>query len=86
VVARVVPPRIWEAVEADRRLLRLGEGVDARKRLAPPAMDRVIQVLKEWHDKVGGHSVDAVVVGVIAVRRHNFNVIRSTSSNVSRPS
>ncbi len=61
-VARVVPSRILETVEADRRMLRLGEGVDARKRLAPPAMDRVIRVLKEWHDKVEAHSVDAVVV------------------------
>jgi exopolyphosphatase / guanosine-5'-triphosphate,3'-diphosphate pyrophosphatase len=43
-------------------LLRLGEGVDARKRLAPTAMERVIQVLKEWHDRVEAHSVDAVVV------------------------
>jgi exopolyphosphatase/guanosine-5'-triphosphate,3'-diphosphate pyrophosphatase len=56
-------------LRSDRRILRLGEGVDHEKRLNPAAMERVIQCLKEWRDVITGHRVDAVAaVATSAVR------------------
>jgi exopolyphosphatase / guanosine-5'-triphosphate,3'-diphosphate pyrophosphatase len=36
-------------VRSERRILRLGEGVDLNKQLSVAAMDRVVQCLKEFH-------------------------------------
>lgn len=47
-VARVGSGRLLERVKADRRILRLGEGVQQAKTLHPDAMERVIQTLREW--------------------------------------
>src|SRR3989442_2845133 len=41
-------------VRSERRILRLGEGVDQTKRLSNAAMDRVIHCLKEWRDRRAG--------------------------------
>ncbi len=49
-------------VRSERRILRLGEGVDQTKRLSVAAMDRVVQCLKEWHEIINVFQVDAVVV------------------------
>lgn len=56
-------------VRSERRILRLGEGVDQTKRLAHAAMDRVVQCLVEWRDIVGRFQVDAsTAVATSAVR------------------
>lgn len=56
-------------LRSDRRILRLGEGVDRSKRLNSAAMNRVIQCLKEWHEVIDGYRVDACsVVATSAVR------------------
>ncbi|MFO0774032.1 MAG: Ppx/GppA phosphatase family protein [Nitrospiraceae bacterium] len=56
-------------VRADRRILRLGEGVDRDKRLAPAAMDRVIACLIEWRKAVEAERVEVcAVVATSAVR------------------
>ena len=56
-------------LRSDRRILRLGEGVDRSKRLNSAAMNRVIQCLKEWHEVIDGYRVDAcTVVATSAVR------------------
>lgn len=56
-------------LRSDRRILRLGEGVDRSKRLNSAAMNRVIQCLKEWHEVIDGYRVDAcIVVATSAVR------------------
>ncbi|TKB91047.1 MAG: Ppx/GppA family phosphatase [Nitrospira sp.] len=56
-------------VRSERRILRLGEGVDQTKRLRVAAMDRVVQCLKEWHEIINVFQVDAaVVVATSAVR------------------
>ncbi len=56
-------------VRSERRILRLGEGVDQAKQLNQAAMDRVIQCLKEWHGLIEEVQVDAVTaVATSAVR------------------
>lgn len=56
-------------VRSERRILRLGEGVDLTKRLSVAAMDRVLQCLREWRELVDAAHVDATaVVATSAVR------------------
>ena len=56
-------------LRSERRILRLGEGVDQSKRLNSAAMDRVIQCLKEWRAVIDSSRVDAcTVVSTSAVR------------------
>jgi exopolyphosphatase / guanosine-5'-triphosphate,3'-diphosphate pyrophosphatase len=56
-------------LRSERRILRLGEGVDRSKRLKDAAMDRVIQCLKEWRAVIDSYGVDAsTAVATSAVR------------------
>jgi exopolyphosphatase/guanosine-5'-triphosphate,3'-diphosphate pyrophosphatase len=56
-------------VRSERRILRLGEGVDLNKQLSVAAMDRVVQCLKEWQEIIDTSHVDATVaVATSAVR------------------
>ena len=56
-------------LRSERRILRLGEGVDQNKRLSQAAMDRVIRCLCEWKEVVETYRVDAcAVVATSAVR------------------
>ena len=56
-------------LQSERRILRLGEGVDQTKRLSPAAMDRVIHCLQEWRSVIENHEVEATaVVATSAVR------------------
>jgi len=56
-------------LRSERRILRLGEGVDRSKRLTSAAMDRVIQCLKEWRALIDSYGVDAcTAVATSAVR------------------
>jgi exopolyphosphatase / guanosine-5'-triphosphate,3'-diphosphate pyrophosphatase len=56
-------------LRSERRILRLGEGVDRTRRLGPAAMDRVIQCLQGWRNLVDDHHVEAsAVVATSAVR------------------
>jgi exopolyphosphatase/guanosine-5'-triphosphate,3'-diphosphate pyrophosphatase len=56
-------------LQSDRRILRLGQGVDQTKRLSPVAMDRVIACLQEWRNVIDGYQVEATaVVATSAVR------------------
>jgi len=56
-------------LRSERRILRLGEGVDRTKRLSPVAMDRVIACLQEWRNVIDGYHVEAIaVVATSAVR------------------
>jgi exopolyphosphatase/guanosine-5'-triphosphate,3'-diphosphate pyrophosphatase len=56
-------------LRSERRILRLGEGVDQTKRLSPVAMDRVIHCLQEWRNVIDGYHVEATaVVATSAVR------------------
>ena len=56
-------------VRSERRILRLGEGVDRTKQLNVEAMDRVIQCLMEWREIIDASHVDAgTAVATSAVR------------------
>jgi exopolyphosphatase/guanosine-5'-triphosphate,3'-diphosphate pyrophosphatase len=39
-------------IRSERRILRLGEGVDQTKQLSVAAMDRVLQCLREWRELI----------------------------------
>jgi len=68
-VADVDLPHQFNEIYADRRILRLGEGVDERKRLSEPAIARVVATLAEWKKKIAIYSIEAVsVVATSAVR------------------
>src|SRR5207247_1589558 len=53
-------------VRSERRILRLGEGVDQTKHLSVAAMDRVLQCLREWRGVI-----DASEGGATAARAAN---------------
>ncbi len=72
-VADVHLPNGLKEIDADRRLLRLGEGVDQRKRLSQEAMDRVVMTLKEWKGKTTNFALDAVVVVATSAVRESEN-------------
>jgi len=56
-------------LRSERRILRLGEGVDQTGQLSVAAMDRVIQCLQEWRELIGASLVDATAaVATSAVR------------------
>ncbi len=56
-------------LRSDRRILRLGEGVDQTKRLSSSAMDRVIHCLQEWRDVIDRSGAEAsAIVATSAVR------------------
>lgn len=68
-VARVTSGRPLEVVKSDRRILRLGQGVQESKRLHHEAMERVIQTLREWRLILDQLRPDAeVAVATSAVR------------------
>ena len=54
---------------SERRILRLGEGVDQSRRLKREAMDRVTHCLREWRKVIDGYQVQArTAVATSAVR------------------
>ncbi|HKY72883.1 MAG TPA: Ppx/GppA phosphatase family protein [Nitrospira sp.] len=56
-------------LHSERRILRLGEGVDQSKRLKREAMDRVMQCLGEWRNVIDRYQVHAcTAVATSAVR------------------
>jgi exopolyphosphatase/guanosine-5'-triphosphate,3'-diphosphate pyrophosphatase len=56
-------------VRSERRILRLGEGVDQTKQLSVTALDRVLQCLSEWRALIDASHVDATAaVATSAVR------------------
>ena len=68
-IADLAPGGGLKEVRSERRILRLGEGVDQTKSLSVAAMDRVIQCLKEWRELIDDAKVGAVaVVATSAVR------------------
>jgi len=72
-VAEVNPPGQITVVDGDRRILRLGEGVDQHKRLSQAAMDRVVSTLKDWKEKTTKYSLNGVVVVATSAVRESEN-------------
>jgi exopolyphosphatase/guanosine-5'-triphosphate,3'-diphosphate pyrophosphatase len=68
-IADLVPGEPLQEVRSDRRILRLGEGVDQTKHMSPAAMDRVIRCLQDWRNVINGYHVEASsIVATSAVR------------------
>ena len=78
-VAEVKPPHEYAELETDRRILRLGEGVDADKRLSSNAMDRVVETLVEWKEKLAGQPLDGMVVVATSAVRESKNQLEFLS-------
>lgn len=58
-----------QELHSDRRILRLGEGVDRRRLLHPVAMRRVVDALREWRKVIEVYHVDhEAAVATSAVR------------------
>lgn len=56
-------------IRSERKILRLGQGVDRSKRLTPEAMDRVIETIREWKAIIESHGTERyTAVATSAVR------------------
>ncbi len=60
-------------IYADRRILRLGEGVDQHKRLSVEAMDRVVETLKDWRTHTTKYDLDSLVIVATSAVRDSSN-------------
>lgn len=68
-IADLSPTGPMKELCSERRILRLGEGVDQSKRLKPEAMDRIAQCLQDWRRVIDGYDVQArTAVATSAVR------------------
>jgi len=68
-IADLAPGHPLTELRSERRILRLGEGVDQTKQLSPVAMDQVIACLQEWRNVINSYHVEAIaVVATSAVR------------------
>lgn len=68
-IADLSPNMPLKELRSERRILRLGEGVDQNKRLSQAAMGRVIHCLCEWKAVIDTYRVDAcTAVATSAVR------------------
>lgn len=72
-IARVLPDGRLHELQSDRRILRLGEGVETTGTLSPGAMGRVLHTLQSWRAMINTARVDGEVsVATSAVRdAHN---------------
>jgi exopolyphosphatase/guanosine-5'-triphosphate,3'-diphosphate pyrophosphatase len=72
-VADVNLPGEFKEIDTDRRILRLGEGVDQHKRLSSDAIDRVVETLKEWREKTRVYVLDGIAVVATSAVRESEN-------------
>jgi exopolyphosphatase/guanosine-5'-triphosphate,3'-diphosphate pyrophosphatase len=68
-IADLPPGGRLKEVRSERRILRMGEGVDQTQQLSEAAVNRVLQCLTEWREIIDASHVDAAVaVATSAVR------------------
>lgn len=68
-IAECSPAGRLRELRSDRRILRLGQGVDRDRLLRADAMGRVVATLKEWRQLIDKYQVEATaVVATSAVR------------------
>lgn len=72
-IADLAPGQPLKEFRSERRILRLGEGVDQTKRLGPVAMDRVIACLQEWRNVINSYHVEATSVVATSATRDAAN-------------
>lgn len=73
VVADVAPGR-FDIVAEEERFARLGQGVDASRRLAPEAMDRAMRCLAEAQATAERLGAERTVIGATSASRDAENV------------
>ncbi|HEX8385933.1 MAG TPA: exopolyphosphatase, partial [Rubricoccaceae bacterium] len=73
-VADVTADGRLAVVEDEERFARLGQGVDASRRLAPEAMDRAVACLRAALDTAARLGAERVVVGATSASRDATNV------------
>ena len=68
-IAEVTADFSLKETESDRRILRLGEGVDEKQSLSAAAMTRVVKTLCEWRKRIQAYPIaGTAVVATSAVR------------------
>lgn len=68
-VAQVTPEGRVKALDANRRILRLGRGVDQEKRLNASAITRIVETIREWKKRIDAYNVHyTIAVATSAVR------------------
>lgn len=68
-IANMEVNRKLTPILSDRKILRLGEGVDRQRRLNTRAIDRVVQAGREWRKRIDEEKVEAfTAVATSAVR------------------
>ena len=68
-IAELAPSGTLRELRSDRRILRLGQGVDRDRMLRGDAMARVAETLKEWCTRMEGYQLDtSIAVATSAVR------------------
>ncbi len=68
-IAEMSPSGGLRELRSDRRILRLGQGVDRDRVLRVDAMEGVVDTLKEWRQVIDGYHVEAATaVATSAVR------------------
>ena len=72
-IADLAPGLPLKEIKSERRILRLGEGVDQIKRLSQAAMDRVIHCLQEWRNIINSYQVEAIVIVATSAVRDAAN-------------
>jgi exopolyphosphatase / guanosine-5'-triphosphate,3'-diphosphate pyrophosphatase len=72
-IADLAPGHPLKELRSERRILRLGEGVDQTKRLSLAAMDRVIHCLQEWRNLINDYQVEASSVVATSAVRDSMN-------------
>ena len=72
-IADVNLPHGLDEIASERRILRLGEGVDQNKHLSEDAIDRVIETLKEWSETIRAYSIEGIVVVATSAVRESKN-------------
>lgn len=71
-IAEVAPSGGLRELRSDRRILRLGQGVDRDRVLHADAIKRVVDTLKAWRQVIDGYQVEATIaVATNAVRDAN---------------
>jgi exopolyphosphatase / guanosine-5'-triphosphate,3'-diphosphate pyrophosphatase len=72
-VTEVGPGHRLVPLYEEERFVRLGEGVDASRRLAPAAMDRVLAALHDYRALAAEHGAEIVSVGATSASRDAAN-------------
>lgn len=69
-----VGEREVESIYEEDRYVRLGQGVDAHRRLAPDAIERVMEALRVYKSRAEEYGAETVVIGATSASRDAQNL------------